>query len=184
MRRSIPDPSTPLAIRLSDRVDGLITGWLEAFGAFRRRPSRYPRIGPCIHDPTGWDAFWRPEPEEVPNFFRLVIGLRASPEATCCSRVGPCCTPVARNKRGAYAISEDRWAWLGTFVTGINRSGDGVSALALSPRPFLPALPRQGADKSARSVEGRHRSVRDKGPFVLFLPRGSARALRSGRSAP
>ena len=35
----------------------------------------------------------------------------------------------------AYAISEARWTYLGTFVTGISRIGDGVSALILSPRP-------------------------------------------------
>ena len=34
-----------------------------------------------------------------------------------------------------YAISESRLTWLGTFVTGTSRIGDGVSGLILSPRP-------------------------------------------------
>jgi len=51
---------------------------------------------------------------------------------------------LERHRRGAlvprttlrdYVISVARWAELGTFVTGIGRDRDVVSALTLSPRP-------------------------------------------------
>ena len=43
--------------------------------------------------------------------------------------------PALTSYPPTYALSETRRTQVGMFVTGINRIGDGVSALILSPRP-------------------------------------------------
>ncbi len=48
-------------------------------------------------------------------------------------------------RRAAYPIFQDRQTWLGTFVTGIIKVGDVVSALSLSPRPN-PPIATQGSN--------------------------------------
>lgn len=54
----------------------------------------------------------------------------------------------------AYADFETRWTHDGTFVTGISRVGDDVSALALSPRPFPRAFVPDAPTTGAASLPG------------------------------
>jgi hypothetical protein len=58
-------------------------------------------------------------------------------------------TAAGRRLRSfAYAISDARRTWLGTFVTGISRDGDGVSGLLPSPPPSDPPHGRPAARRA------------------------------------